>query len=199
MQGAGGEVIPTRGVVNIQCEIAGQLLMQEFVIASIVEPVLLGLDFIRSNRVVWDFDSGGVRFMDGTTPRLSCQMVTSVLVPNPPQSVQCCMVRVAPEFAEGSLVMVETTKVREGMEIFPSVGTIVDGCVPFGIINWTDYEELSTCQLLASSTEIERVAVFPTQGEFKGVSSGLSSLVVGEDTCGHGGANHGGNEGLRSD
>ena len=79
--------------------------------------------------------------------------------------------------------MVETSRVKEGMEIFPSVGAIVDGCVPVGIINWTDYEEeLSNCQLLASTTKIESVAVFQTRNEVKEVSSCWSSLVVGGDT-----------------
>ena len=40
VRGAGGDSIPTYGVVTLICKIAGKQLSQDFVIASIVEPVL---------------------------------------------------------------------------------------------------------------------------------------------------------------
>ena len=130
-------MIPTSRVVDVKCLIAGRLLTQEFVIASIVEPVLLGLDFIRRNRAVWDFERCGVMFMDDANAD-----ITTCSLPNPlclpPKSLQCCMVQLSPSLPDGNMVMVQP---ECGVEILDCVGTVRDGQLSLCLVNSADYEE----------------------------------------------------------
>jgi hypothetical protein len=50
VQGAGGEVLPVLGQVELECRVKGWHVLQTFVIAQIAEDVLLGLDFIARHK-----------------------------------------------------------------------------------------------------------------------------------------------------
>ena len=62
--GVGGKRVPILGQIHLECEVAGRVMMQRFIVACICEPVLLGMDFIRQHRAVWDWSLGTLRYQD---------------------------------------------------------------------------------------------------------------------------------------
>lgn len=46
------------------CPVAGRTQVHKFVVADIVESVLIGLDFMRLHRANWDWLKGGLVFRE---------------------------------------------------------------------------------------------------------------------------------------
>ena len=53
--GISGEEVEILGSLLLPCIVAGRLQTHKFVVADVVEPFLIGLDFMRSHRATWDW------------------------------------------------------------------------------------------------------------------------------------------------
>ena len=60
--GVGGKPLEVSGCLSLDCRVAGRRLQHEFVVARICEPVLIGMDFIRQHKAIWDWRVGEIRF-----------------------------------------------------------------------------------------------------------------------------------------
>ena len=92
IRGAGGDSIPTFGTVTLTCRISEKELLQDFVIASIVEPILLGLDFIVAHKASWNWGKGNIEFHECQETDLDSRLVTTVNLS--PGTFTCCRVSV---------------------------------------------------------------------------------------------------------
>ena len=48
--GVTGKEVRVAGLMEVPCKVAGKAVLHEFVVAEIVEPVLLGIDFTRKHQ-----------------------------------------------------------------------------------------------------------------------------------------------------
>ena len=55
VHGVTGAAVKVVGAIELPCEVAERAVLHEFVIADIVEPVLLGVDFLRRHQATWDW------------------------------------------------------------------------------------------------------------------------------------------------
>ena len=54
IHGITGEEVTVLGTLTLPCMVAGKAVEHQLVVADIVEPALLGLDFMRTHRATWD-------------------------------------------------------------------------------------------------------------------------------------------------
>ena len=71
VRGAGGNEIPTFGVIELPCIIEGKEIKQDFVLASICEQVLLGLDFMMDYQASWNMRENRIKYEDWDEPPIS--------------------------------------------------------------------------------------------------------------------------------
>jgi len=87
--GVTGEPVKVKGSITLACEVAGKTVSHEFVIADIVEPVLLGVDFMRKHQATWDWLAGELIYQEGepTLRPQACKLMEAEEIP--PQSIRC--------------------------------------------------------------------------------------------------------------
>ena len=135
VRGAGGDSIPTFGVVTLDCNVAGRTLTQDFVIALIVEPILLGLDFIIAHKASWNWGTGTIEFQKPSEPELKCRLVTAVTLY--PGTFTSCRVMVDAA-KEGQLLYVDSHGLEDGLVVQGGVSSVDDGKVLIFAENRTD-------------------------------------------------------------
>ena len=62
--GAAGKTIPVVGELTLSCQIGDRNVSQKFIVADVVIPMLLGLDFITRYKASWDWKLGKLVFQD---------------------------------------------------------------------------------------------------------------------------------------
>ena len=121
-----GESIDVRGITTLNCIISGRELTQDFVIARISEPLLLGLDFIHKYNASWDLRKGKINYLDWNGPYIQCFAVSAPAVV-PPKRLSCLRISVADESSEGTTLSIDPENVCPGVSICPGVTEIDNG------------------------------------------------------------------------
>ena len=68
--GISGEDVEVLGTLTLPCLVAGRALVHQFVVADVVEPVLLGMDFLNMHRATWDWLTGELVYQVEKDPAL---------------------------------------------------------------------------------------------------------------------------------
>ena len=64
VQSATGAPVTVQGILKMTCMIGGRVVTHAFVVAQIIESVILGFDFLANYRAVWDWTTGGLSYQD---------------------------------------------------------------------------------------------------------------------------------------
>jgi hypothetical protein len=88
--GVSGEAVEVVGTLELPCKVAGKNVVHEFVVGTIMEPVLLGYDFMSKHRARWDWTLGALVYQnegeeeDDVTSRysrLTCKVPGPMCIP----------------------------------------------------------------------------------------------------------------------
>ena len=121
-----GKYLDVHGIAALNCIISGRELIQDFVIANIAEPLLLGLDFIHKYNASWDLKQGRIQYLDWDEPYVHCFAV-SVRSVIPSKRLSCLRVSIADRSSEGSTLSVDPKNVCPAINICPGVSEVTDG------------------------------------------------------------------------
>ena len=92
--GISGNAFAIDGVIQLDCKVAGRVVNQHFVVASISQDVLLGLDFMTKHGINWDYMRGRVKYDDHILLSVSpqtCELQQGLDLP--PKSLVCVEVK----------------------------------------------------------------------------------------------------------
>ena len=112
LHGITGEEVKVLGALTLPCQVAGKAVEHQLVVADIVEPVLLGLDFLRTIQATWDWNTGDLVYQEGSdvTQKNLCRLVQAEVLF---QSSTCYFrVAVSGTVTKGDLVHVQACKTR---------------------------------------------------------------------------------------
>jgi hypothetical protein len=129
VKGAGGEVLPVLGQIDINCRVEGRPVQQTFVVAQIAENVLLGLDFIARYRANWNWR---VHRMDFEEPQETIRLVGVENVPS--EAMKSMRVQVD-DLKSGQMVYVPAQTLTDGVEVIASCDLVENGHIHAGVQN----------------------------------------------------------------
>ena len=102
-------------MITLDCLVAGRDLSQDFVIASIVEPILIGLDFIVSHHASWNWHTRSIDFQDWGRAGISCHLLEEVNFTQ--GTITCCRLTVGGSACDGQLLHVDPYMLERGIEL----------------------------------------------------------------------------------
>jgi hypothetical protein len=129
VRGAGGEVLRVLGQIDIECRVEGRPVQQVFVIASIAEDVLLGLDFIAKHKANWNWRINRVEF-NATNREYKMSGKSDIAA----ESITCARVAVE-ELRPDQLVYVPAQSLENGLEVLAGVSEVEQGQVNVQVAN----------------------------------------------------------------
>ena len=132
LHGAGGTTIPVLGTIKLACIIEGRNLEQEFVVAPIVKPMFLGLDFMRKHKASWDWHKNRMIFQDSSQGINLCMMDREVQIEK--QAMQCETFKVDTSL-EGTEVLIQNVPICENIETIQGLYLVDQGKVRVPMIN----------------------------------------------------------------
>ena len=88
-----GETLQVAGSIELPCRVAGRSQVHRFVIANVVEPFLIGMDFMKAHQATWDWTIGDLVFPDpgDELAENACRLVAAEEVP--PGTAACLRVQ----------------------------------------------------------------------------------------------------------
>ena len=138
-RGARGRPIVTYGYIHLECIISGRKVEQDFVLADISEPLILGLDFIVQNEASWDWRRNMLVYQNWDGPPVHCFTVQARTSIQPAQ-VTCLRVIVGDVLMDGTLFHVKDAKLGDTLTIQDGVSIANNGEAPLWIENTGDTE-----------------------------------------------------------
>ena len=141
IHGVTGEEVRVAGLLEVPCKVAGKAILQ-FVVAGIVEPVLLGIDFMRKHKATWDWLIGDLVYQEGPLLPLdnACRLAEGQEIP--PESYSCLRVAVDPCLPAGQIVHVEGSALTQhGLVVTDVISKVTDGSVDVLVENRADHPQ----------------------------------------------------------
>ena len=137
--GLAGTTFTVDGMIQLDCKVAGKMVTQHFVVASIVENALLGLDFMTRYNVNWDWLKGTIRYDSYvflSSKQQCCLSVEEVVIP--PKSLMVIPTYIVGEEVTTGMVLVtkyHSATIPQEMMVSDTVNTVRDNYVNIEVGN----------------------------------------------------------------
>ena len=155
--GISGERVKSSGYIHLPCRIAGRVVSHRFVVAGIVEPVLIGVDFLKCHQATWDWTTGDLVYQDTNhvSTKHSCCLLTAQEIPA--ESVACLRVSLSEGCLTSRRLLVEgLSGIRSGLVVADSLNEITDDSVAVLVENRSGHSQwLPEGSILGHWTPIE--------------------------------------------
>ena len=140
VHGISGEDIDVLGTLTLPCVVAERAVCHKFVVAEIVEPVLLGVDFMSLHRATWDWEVGDLIYQTEleALDTNACRVMTAEELP--PSSTMCLKVKLGGQPPNGEPVYLEAFEYTPtGIVVEDVIDVACDGTARIIIENRTDF------------------------------------------------------------
>ena len=137
--GISGENVRVLGTVSLPCVVAGKAVEHRFVVADVVEPILMGLDFMQSNKATWDWLTGNLVYqeIDNIQEEHACRLIKDEELS--PNTIDCLRVKVCGTPNHDEVIHLQPYPIpHEGLVVGDVLGRLEDNSIQVVLENRTD-------------------------------------------------------------
>ena len=177
-RGVGGSSLKANGIKVFNCEIGGKVLSQLFVIAPIIEPVILGLDFMEANKATFDWNRGipKLKYQDDglreETGLPICRVITEVeLIPGAVTSVRVSLNGWNKHMEQATFLACRNSRLPADISVTDMLVRVEDGEADLLVYSFSQQIEcLEQGETIGTWDELIETSVFSIQ-EFSSLKS----------------------------